>query len=628
MTAADVGTAVRSAALLAVSGASVALFAQEVGRQWVAGFVRTNALSLANRHRLIVSLAAGAALGAGAAAVWLWRRRAGGLAALARAARFLAPLSLAGVAPAVWRADAWPDSFHAALAIAVFLLTLEPALRASLSALPEGAARACARLATAVPPRAARWAPAAIVAVAAAGYAAYMGYFTVLNHHRFATMSYDLGQYDNLFWNALHGHPFRCSPLVREGDWSSLRSHAEFSIYALLPFYALRPGAETLLIMQASILGAGSLFVYRFSARRLSRPLACVLALAYLLYPPLAGANFYDFHFQPIAAVFILAAIDCLDARRNVPFVIFFLLALGCREDISLGLAVLGVFLVITGHRPRAGAAIAAVAVAYFVVVKLIVMPRFGNWWFGDIYKELYPPGDHSLGGVIKTLLSNPAFVFRTLIAQEKLRYAIQILAPLAFLPLRRPALWLAVVPGAFFTFLTTFYGPTTDIAFQYSGHFIPYIFPAAALALAAPPPGMADPVRRRAAAGVLIAGTLLCGAHWGAIPPRDFARGGFSAVRFGPVTPAERQKRRDLIELAAMVPPDAPLAVSEHELPHVSTRRDCYSLRDGYHGADYLLYATDSGEFGARKAQEGLRAGLYVQAAMRPNLALMKRVR
>src|SRR4029079_12216862 len=70
-------------------------------------------------------------------------------------------------------------------------------------------------------------------------YIAYMSFFTVRNHHRFNTFTWDLGQINNQFYNFLHGHPFRCTALIREGNWSELRNHAEATMFFLLPFYAV-----------------------------------------------------------------------------------------------------------------------------------------------------------------------------------------------------------------------------------------------------------------------------------------------------------------------------------------------------------------------------------------------------
>jgi uncharacterized membrane protein len=345
------------------------------------------------------------------------------------------------------------------------------------------------------------------------------------------------------------------------------------------------------------------------------------------LYPPLHGANFYDFHFQPLGATFVLLTIDFLEERRTIAAIITLIIALGCREDISLGLACFGFYLALEGTRFRLGLILAAVSVVWFVIVKFMVMPHFGVYWFADIYKELFPADEQSYGGVLQTLLSNPWYVFRTLLTADKLRYALQVMAPLAFLSLRRPLLWIILIPGCFFTLLTTAYPATTSIAFQYSCHFIPYVFYAAISVLAALRTGSPRP-RYLAALGTLVVATLLATIQWGAIPPRDDFHAGFSTVRFAPLSVADRTLAQELAELAATVPASASLAVSEAELPHVAHRRECYTLRYGYDGADYILYARGSGRNGADKAAEALRSKRYVELASRSQVVLLKQVR
>lgn len=622
--------ALRALVLLAVCGASAGLFVQELRGDWLVEFVRANALSLGNRQRLLLSMAAGTLTAVLLGAALLWRR---GPAALRQAAHLLAPAVLLAVVPPLARARGW-DALKAAAAIAVFVLLFERLVRISLTAAAEaplvpGLARARAlagaaadRLRAGVPQWLRARTPAAVVVLAAAFYAVYMSVFTLWMHGRFQTYGYDLGQYDNIFWSTLHGYPLRCAPLGLTENWSELRNHAELSVFALLPFYALRPRADTLLVMQSVILALAAIPIYRIAARRIPRPQACVLALAYLLYPPLHGLQFYDFHFQPIAATFVLLTIDFVDERRWVPMALCFVVALGCREDIPVGLAVLGAFLALSGHRVRAGLVIAAVSATYFVVIRFIVMPRFGAWYFQDIYKDLLPDGARNFSGVIATLLTNPLYVLGTMLTADKLRYALQVLAPLAFLPLRRPWLVVSVVPGSIFTVLTTGYGPTVDIGFQYSAHFIPYVFPAAALALAA----CGEGVRRRAALAALVAGTLLTTTLWGAIPPRESIRGGFFELPMTPPTEADRQKHRDLQELNAMIPPDASVAVSEQEMPHIS-RLHTFSLRDTT-DAEYLLYGVGSGFYGSNNAEQALARGEFEKIAERPGLVLLKRRR
>ncbi|HVR64273.1 MAG TPA: DUF2079 domain-containing protein [Polyangia bacterium] len=635
---------------LAAMGMSCAMALEGLSGNWLGAFVSGNVLASSQRQRLLLGLVGGAAVGVVVGLFFcLPRPTSAGVQRLSRAVRLLAPLGVVGLLPGVLAPDAWADTLALALSLSVFLALFEALCRLHFGAYASapGAPSRARALIERLPPAVRRHGPAAIAAAAAVFFAAYMAFFTLRSHARFNTYTWDLGQIDNLFYNLLHGHPFRSTPLVRAGNWSELRGHAELVSVFLLPIYALHPAAETLLVLQSVLLGLGGVFLYRFAARRLSPAVALALVAAYYLYPPLHGPALFDIHFQPVAAAFILGAIDAFDARRTRAFVIFFILALTSREDVSLGLAMFGLFLILTGHRVRAGAVIVGVSMAYFIVLRFWIMPAAGSWGFAEmIYKQLLPSGEPAgFFGIFKTIVSNPLYTLRTFFTADKLRYILQILVPLAFLPARRLHLALSLLPGALFTLLSTGYPPTLDIAYQYGCVFVPYIFPAAALALeqmrAAPgasvseamsasatlPVSASEAVRRRAAVAAMLAGTILATTWWGAIPPRSHFRGAYGQrVAFEPLTPQERQRARDIRELAAMVPRAAVLAASDRELPHVSNRLECWNLSLGFAGADYILFGTlrpippDATQ---RDAAE--RAG-YLRVAERPGLLLLKR--
>jgi uncharacterized membrane protein len=651
----DFVASVRAVGVFALMGASVGLAIAQLPNQNLAAFISNNTLTHRGRSLLLASLALGVCGGLAVAGALYFSRpkgvaadratTAGRLARLLQAARFLSPLVLTALLPGLLVRDGWPDALKLVLCLSAFLLAIEPLWRLHFSTYPpvlrpnrqvDAAPRwpVLTRVrpqgwSVRVPDELWRKIPAVAVAVMAILYTAYMSFYAVRNHHRFNTFTWDLGQIDNQFYNFLHGHPFRCTALIRAGNWSELRNHAEATMFFLLPIYWLAPRAETLLVLQAVLLGVAGIFVYRFAARRIPHPSALALTAAYYFYAPLHGAQFFDIHFQPVAAAFMLAAIDCFDLRRMRLFAVLFVLAILCREDISIGTAVFGLFLMLTGHRVRAGVIILFVSLVYFVALRFVIMPAVGAWGFADMYRHLFPPGDSSFRGVVRTILTNPVFTFASLLTAEKLRYLLQLLAPLAFLPLRRAHLAMSILPGAFFTLLTSQYGPTLDIGYQYSGYFIPYIFPAAALALQeigrahAGPDG---PTRRRAAVATLMTATLLTTLHWGAIPPRQHFHSSYGFIDFEPPTAEQIQRRRDIHELERMVPREAILAVSDREMPHVSHRLECWNISVGFEGSDYILYgkvnaiAVDTVQYEA-----ALRAG-YVKVAERPAVVLVKR--
>jgi uncharacterized membrane protein len=628
-----IGARARAAVGLAACGASVALAAAQLTVIDLRRFAAANALSSRGRWLLLAAVAAGAFVGA-AVALWTARRSRGtdDPDAMSRRARLAAPLVLAATVPGLFALDPWNETLTLAVLLGAVVVAAEPLFRLHVTARAERPRPPPGRLAgliARVPEKWRRHGPWAIAAALACGYAGYFIFLTLRNHAKFNTFNWDLGQLDNQFYNALHGRPFRCTPLIREGNWSELRNHAEFTVFALLPFYALHPAASTLLVLQCLLLGGAAIPLYRFAARRLPPGWALLVVGCYVLYPPLHGSQLFDFHFQPVAAAFLLAAIDAFDARRTRLFWFFWLLAIGCREDVSMGTAIVGLTLVLAGVRVREGMAIAIASAVYFVLMRFVIMPAVGPWGFADLYKQLFPAGDSSFVGVLKTLATNPLYTLRTLMTPEKLRYTLQILAPLAFLPLRRWWLAASLVPGAVLTLLTTEYGPTLDIGYQYGCDFVPYVFPAAAMALAElrrqPDRG---PVKARAAAATFGLATVLATAAWGAFPPRKTFHSSYGFLTFAPPTPQEQRRLAALDAAMRLVPRDAVLAASDRELSHVSNRIECWNLAVGWVGADYILYTHIDPIPPDRDQVARAQAAGWITLFDTPEIGLLKRPR
>ena len=77
----------------------------------------------------------------------------------------------------------------------------------------------------------------------------------------------------------------------------------------------------------------------------------------------------------------------------------------------------------------------------------------------------------------MRTVLGNPFYTLETLLERAKLLFLLQFFVPLAFLPLRRPIVLLLIVPGFFFTLLSTGYQPLIEISFQYTFFWTVFLF-------------------------------------------------------------------------------------------------------------------------------------------------------
>ena len=337
--------------------------------------------------------------------------------------------------------------------------------------------------------------------------AAYAIVYFLLGWDRYATYhaGSDLGLFTQSIATVFHGFSN-----TTEGG-SHFTFHFSPIFYACAPLLLATHSPLALVAIQAV---AGALAVpplYLIARRRLPERLALGVAGVALLYPPLAGVTFTDFHengFVPAATLWLLWA---LDARR-------FGVAAGCvavllavKEDQAVVLAaaaLLGLaYFARAGDRPRAlfaagtFAACAVAFVGFFEVVRPLAGARdvWGPTHFYTWSRIVDPRGTAPW-----TSIGRPA-------------YFLEALAPLGFACLLSPAFALAL-PG-FAEVLASHESITYTMGTHYAAVWIPYVLFAFAL-------GVANAHRRapRLARGIVRASLGLCAlvlavaspTHWG----------------------------------------------------------------------------------------------------------------
>jgi uncharacterized membrane protein len=275
---------------------------------------------------------------------------------------------------------------------------------------------------------------------------------------------------------------------------------------------------------------------------------------------------------------------------------------------------------------------VTVISAIYFVGIKLVLMPHFLNGYPAYInqYEGLLPEGDNGFGGVIKTVLGNPAFTVSNLLEHDKVQYLLEIVAPLAFFPWRRPIGLLCSIPGFFFTMLATHYPPLLSLSFQYTAYWTAFYFIAVVANLTW--------LRRQEAAGAgwarrsrhawvvaITVGTIVTSYQFGVVLQRNTAWGGFSPFHVG-VTDADRSRHADLYSLIKLIPQEASVAASENIVAQISSRSNAYSLRIAYNDADYILVRLPSGGDDRNTLIGALKSGHYGLAAQKGEFVLFRK--
>jgi uncharacterized membrane protein len=211
-------------------------------------------------------------------------------------------------------------------------------------------------------------------------------------------------------------------------------------LYLCAPLLWATHSALTLVFVQAAATALIAPALYAIARKRTTDGWAAALACIALLYPPLQGVTFTDFHeaaFAPAAVAWLLWA---LDARRFGIAAVLLAVVLSVKEDQAPAMAFLGaagcVYFGRRGERAGLAFCVAAIAAAgavfwsFFSIVRpLAGAPR------GWVPSHFYAWNGYASGiGVGAQIVGRAT-------------YLLEAFVPLAFVPLRSPVVLLAL-PG------------------------------------------------------------------------------------------------------------------------------------------------------------------------------------
>lgn len=439
-----------------------------------------------------------------------------------------------------------------------------------------------------LPPSLSRYGPWALLGSAITAYVLYVSIHTIHNHWSLGTAAFDLGIQENAIWNTAQGDILYSS--LMGGHY--LGVHTSLVLLLVAPVYALAPATETLLVLQALILGLAALPLFLLTRGVLENSSqAVIVALLWLTHPAVGGANFYDFHPIAFAPLFLFTAVYFWWRRRWRPFWLSIALLLSVKEELSIIVVLLGIVTLMGGKR-RQGLQLVAVGAVAYVLLQHVVIPHFagGDHSYAWYYSEIIPAGEGPRG-LVTTVLLNPIFVLKFILTQPKVLYVFQLFAPLAFLPFFTARGVVLISYGLAATLLASRL-PLHQIGFQYALTLLALGFVGALLALLR----FSEDGRRRVITAAVLLAVVTC-FHYGMIWPRHNFRGGFHTIDFD-YSESDRARYEELYSLVEQIPDEATVLASETLVPHVSQRRIVETVRHvhdrKFSNYDFILIFND----------------------------------
>ncbi len=345
--------------------------------------------------------------------------------------------------------------------------------------------------------------PRTLVLLLMLSYTFFFSAYSLQRHAALSSYAADLSFIDQPMWNTLHGRFLERTMDARQV--SRVAEHLEPIILLIAPIYYLWDDVRTILVIQSIALALGALPVYWIARRALgseqltkitTRPetlenqlrhiwLPLIFVIVYLMFPALQAANVADFHADPFIVAPLLFAFWYATERRYGWMWCWAVVALLVKENLPTLTFALGLFLWLFGNRAEApaetpdaahrrrlhAAALMVISLAWFSIATWLIVAPLARQVYGT-------PGPVYMAHRYTWLDGGFEGLWATLLQPARLRYLLDLFAPVGWLALFAPEYLLLGVPVGVANYLS-------DFPAQYSGqqHYTAPLVPALVIA-------------------------------------------------------------------------------------------------------------------------------------------------
>ena len=267
---------------------------------------------------------------------------------------------------------------------------------------------------------------------------AMLSYVCIMRYRSYNAPTYDFGIFAQLFSRmAKTGLPF--TTLERSVEMSHFSIHFSPFFYVLLPFYMIKPGPETLLVIQAAGIFAGVFPVYLICRHmKISPAMTMLWEAVYALYPTLTASGMTDFHENKFLPALILFLLYFILKEKTVSSIVFTILVLSVKEDCAIYICAIALWMFFTGRNKRTAVIMFITAVVWFAAASAFISAS-GPGIMTSRYKNYYTEAHRgSLFEVFRNIFISPGYFLSQLFTAEKAVYLIYMLMPMMLMPLKQ----------------------------------------------------------------------------------------------------------------------------------------------------------------------------------------------
>ncbi|MBN1155728.1 DUF2079 domain-containing protein [candidate division KSB1 bacterium] len=311
-------------------------------------------------------------------------------------------------------------------------------------------------------------------------YILVVGQWAVNRFYSFNATLWDLGIMIQAIWNTGQGYILNESVNLGFPISRLIAAHWELIYLLIAIMFRMVPSVPMLLCLQTIILAAGAYPLYRIASKKLeSRPAAFLIAVSYLLYPAMHGPNLFDLHSLTFATTFLIFTFYYIENDKPGPALAFVVLSLLCREDVSIVVIMLGIYLLFFRKNYRLGMIFIVLALAILVAYTnrpaYLEQPEIlSGKGVSSLWSHLNSDGGSA--SIPAALFKRPLYVIGYIFRAENIMFLIKLFFPVLFLCFMSPSMFMICSP-TLLLYLLSDWGPMHQIEYQYPSTLTPFIF-------------------------------------------------------------------------------------------------------------------------------------------------------
>ena len=340
----------------------------------------------------------------------------------------------------------------------------------------------------------------------------------VFRYNNFDFGKFDLGNMTQMVWNTLHGRFMYLTDYFGTNLPRWAMSHVDPILLLFVPVFVFFPHPLTLIIAQVILVIFSALILYKIVDLKTESGLsAFLISVAFLAYPALGFLLAWSgFHGVTVAIPFFLGAFYVLElmhksgnysVRREAILWILLITAMTGKEEISLFVLMLGIFVWLVHGRRKLGFSLILTGFLWFVVAFFVVIPAYSGLRVAgyekfvsslginrelanDVANPNFFLGRYSGFGdsyleVAFNMVTHPRQVVRVVFGGDKLENLHLTLSPLAYTSILYFPLFAVTLPEFFINYATTAGGiGTSEIYNHRISLIIPVLFLASLYAI------------------------------------------------------------------------------------------------------------------------------------------------